>query len=82
MFCQLEENVSITHVHSFKIGRGAWEAQLVTHPTLAQVMISQLMNLSSALGYVLTAQRLKPASDSVSISLCPSPALSLSLKYK
>ena len=34
-------------------------AQLVKHLTKAQVMISQFMNLSPALGSVLTAQSLK-----------------------
>ena len=43
----------------------------------AQVMISQFMSLSPASGSVLTAQSLEPASDSV--SLCPSPARTLSL---
>ena len=50
----------------------AWVAQLVKHPTLAQVMISQFVSSSPALGSVLTAQSLKPASDSVS-PLCPPP---------
>ena len=50
-------------------------------PTLAQVMISQLVGSSPALGSVLIAQNLEPASDSVSLSLCtpPTPSLSLSL---
>ena len=62
---------------------GAWMAQLVRRPTSAQVMISQFMSLSPALGSVLTAQSLEPASDSVSPSLCPSPlALCLSLFLK
>ena len=54
-------------------------AQLVECPTLAQVMISRFMSLSPMLGFVLTAQSLEPASDSVSPSLCPSPACALSL---
>ena len=49
--------------------RGAWVAQSVERPTSAQVMISQLMGLSLALGSVLTAQSLEPPSDSVSPSL-------------
>ena len=53
--------------------------QLIEHPTLAQVMILQLVSSSPALGSVLTAQSLEPASDSVSPSLCPSPARALSL---
>ena len=40
-------------------------AQLVKHPTLAQVMISQFVGLSPKLGSVLTALSLEPASDSV-----------------
>ena len=62
---------------------GAWMAQSVKGPTSAQVMISQLMGSSLTSGSVLTAQSLEPASDSVSVSLCPSPthvySLSLSL---
>ena len=59
---------------------GAWVSQSVECPTLAQVMISQLLGSSSALGSVLTAQSLEPASDSVSPSLSLSTrALSLSL---
>ena len=55
--------------------------QSVKRPTLAQVMISQFMSSSSTSGSVLTAQSLEPASDSVSLSLCPSlvHALPLSL---
>ena len=48
---------------------GAWVAQWVKRPTLAQVMISQFVSLSPVLGSVLTAQSLEPASDSVSPSL-------------
>ena len=47
---------------------GTWVAQSVELPTLAQVIIS-----------VLTAQSLDPALDSVSPSLSPSPAHTLSL---
>ena len=66
--------------------RGAWVAQSVKHPTQAQVMISQFMSLSPALGPALTAQSLEPALDSLSPSLCAPPlfklCLSLSLKNK
>ena len=66
--------------------RGAWVARSVEHPTSTQVMISGFMSLSPALGSVLTAQSLEPASDSVSpsLSLCLSPthALSLSVSQK
>ena len=53
--------------------RGAWMAQLVKHPTSAQVMISQFVSLGPASGSVLTAQSLEPASDSVSPSLSAPP---------
>ena len=49
--------------------RGTWVAQSVKHPTLAQVMISLVMGSSPALGSVLTAWSLAPASDSFSVSL-------------
>ena len=59
---------------------GAWVAQSVKRPTLAQVMISQSVSLSPALGSVLTSQSLEPVSDFVSPSLSdPPPAHALSL---
>ena len=68
----------------FCIFRGAWVAQLVKHPTLAQVMISRLVGSRPVLVSVLTAQSLELALDLVCVSLCPSStrALSLSLKNK
>ena len=48
---------------------GAWVAQSVKCPTLAQVMVSPFMGSSPAPGSVLTAQSLEPVSDSVSPSL-------------
>ena len=54
-------------------------AQFVEHPTLTQVMISQFVGLSPALGSVLTAQGLEPAWDSVSSSLTTPPPLTLCL---
>ena len=61
-------------------------AQSVKRPTWAQVMISQFMGSTPMSGSVLTAQSLKPASDSVSSSLSAPPLLllcfSLSLKNK
>ena len=55
---------------------GAWVAQSIKHPTLAQVMISRFVGSSPASGSVLTARSLEPgawslepASDSVSPSL-------------
>ena len=59
---------------------GAWVAQWVKHPTSPQVMLSQSVSSSPAWGFVLTAQSLEPASDlSLPVSLCPSPAHTLSL---
>ena len=50
-------------------------AQSLKLPTSAQVTISQLVGSLPALGSVLTAQGLEPASDSVSPSLSvPPPA--------
>ena len=66
--------------------RGTWVIQSLKRPTSAQVMISQFVGLNPALGSALTAQSLKPASNSVPLSLCPSPictlCVSLSLKNK
>ena len=64
--------------------RGAWVAQSVERPTLAQVVISQLVSSSPASGSVLTARSLEPASDSVSPSLsAPNPlAFCLCLSQK
>ena len=61
-----------------KLG-GAWLAQSVVRPTSAQVMVLWFVTSSPALGSVLTARSLEPGSDSVSLSLCPSPACALSL---
>ena len=54
-------------------------AQSVGRPTSAQVMISWSVSSSPALGSVLTAQSLEPASDSVSPSLSDPPPLMLCL---
>ena len=48
---------------------GTWVTQLVKHLTLAQVMILWTMSSSPATDFVLTAQSLEPASDSVAPSL-------------
>ena len=67
----------------FKSLLGAWVAQSIRHPTLAQVMISLFMGSSPVSGCVPTAQSLEPATDSVSPSLlCPSPACALTLSLK
>ena len=68
-----------------KAVRGAWVAQLVGHPTSAQIMISWFVSSSPTLGSVLIAHSMKSASDlCLPLSLCPSPthALSPSLKHK
>ena len=44
-------------------------AQLVKHPTLAQVMLLPFMSLSPTLGSVLTTRSLEPTLHSVSPSL-------------
>ena len=65
---------------------GAWVAQLVERPTLAQVMILRTVGSRPASSSALTAQSMKPDSDSVSPSLSlPLPSshsLFLSLKNK
>ena len=54
--------------------RGAWAAQWVKGRTSAQVRISRFVSSSPALGSVLTAPSLGPASASVSpTSVCPTP---------
>ena len=69
----------IRTLHLKSVPGDAWVAQSVEHPTSAQVMISQFVSLSPALGSVLTAQSLEPASDSVSPSLSAPPLLMLCL---
>ena len=59
--------------------QGAWVAQSVKRPTLAQVMISRSVGSSPASGSVLTAQSLEPVSDSVSPSLSAPPLLRVCL---
>ena len=54
-------------------------AQSIKHLTPAQVMISQFVGSSTRSGSVLMAQSLEAALDSVSLSLCPSPAHTLFL---
>ena len=73
--------VAVEFTAKFLSFRGAWVAHSVKCVTLAQVMISWFVGSSPISGSVLTAQRLKPASNSVSPSLSatPLPALGLSL---
>ena len=65
----------------FKVHRpwGTWVSHSVKHLTSAQVMILQFLCSSPALGYMLIAQRLEPASDSVSPFLSDPPLLTLRL---
>ena len=56
---------------------GTWVAQSVERLTLAQVVTSQFVGSSPVSGFVLTAQSLEPASDSVSPSLSAPPLLML-----
>ena len=59
---------------------GPWVAQSVGRLTSAEVMISQSVSSSPALGSVLTAQSLEPTSDSASPPVStPSPAHAVSL---
>ena len=61
---------------------GTWVAQLVGHPTLAQVMISWFVGLSPASGSMLTAQSLEPDLVFPSFS-APTPlVLCLCLSFK
>ena len=68
-----------TNFYLKKQTRGAWVAQTVERPTLAQVTISWSVSSSLASGSVLTAQSLQPASESVSLSLYPYPIHALCL---
>ena len=69
-----------------QVRRGAWVAQLVDHPSLAQVMVSRFMSSSPTLGLYFWLEQLSVLRG----ALCPSPAralcrilcLCLSLKNK
>ena len=67
------------HVPTMKTNRGTRAAQLVAHPTSAQVTIIQFTGSSPSSGSVLTALSLEPTSDSVSPSLSAPPLLTLCL---
>ena len=77
--CQfLGKYFSVEYLDFIKnVGWGAWVAQSVECPTLAQVMVSWSVSLTPVSGSVLTAQSLEPASGSVSPSLSASPLLML-----
>ena len=62
-----------------KVMRGAWVAQLVKRPTLAQVMISQFVGSNPTSGSVLMTRSLEPASDSVPPSLSTPPSFTVCL---
>ena len=55
-------------------------AQSVKHPSSAQIMISLFLSSSTPVRFLLTAQNVEPALDFVSVSLCLSPPLPLSLE--
>ena len=81
MYTPLNILISCLDIYSKKIIRytwGAWVAQSVELPTLAQVKIPQLVGWSPTLGSALTAGAC--FRSSVSLSLCPSLALSLKNK--
>ena len=60
---------------------GAWVAQLVKHPTLAQITISPFISSSPASGSLLSAQ--SPVWIlCLPLFLCPSPAHALSFSLK
>ena len=58
---------------------GAWVARSVERPTSGQVMLSRFIGSRPTSGFVLTAQRLEPASDSMSPSLSAPSLLTHSL---
>ena len=62
---------------SVSFNRGTRGAQSIEHPISAQVMNLWFMSLSPVSGSVLTAQSLKPPSDSASPSLSAPPLLTL-----
>ena len=84
--CSVTRSVGKSGVFSstLKMGYnwGPWVGQSVKRLTSAQIMISQLVSLSPGSGSLLKAQSLEPASDSVSLSLCPSPTRILFLSQK
>ena len=61
---------------------GAWVAQSVKRQTSVRVVISQFVGLSPTWDSVLTTWSLEPASDFASLSLSLSPAHALSLSFK
>ena len=61
---------------------GTWVAQSVGRLTSAQVMMSRFVGSGPPSGSVLTAPSLEPASDSVSLSLCPCLTHTVSLSLK
>ena len=79
LYTQRRARTHSLKIKSWMLYRGAWVAQPVKHPTSAQVMVSQFVGSSPASGYVLIAQSLEPALDSVSPSLSAPPLLALCL---
>ena len=66
------------HYHTY-MWQGAWVAQSVKRPALAQVMIWWFTSWSPEGGSVLTAQSLEPALDSLTPSLSAPPRLACAL---
>ena len=80
IFDELEVFLTFYNIsHCKAVLRGTWVAPSVKCLTPARVMISQFVISSPALGSVLTAQNLEPASDSVSLSVSAPPPLVFSL---
>ena len=71
--------------HENSMLAGHWVAQSIEHLTSAQIMNSRFVSSSPTLGSVLTARSLEAGACfrfCVSLSLCPSPTCTLSLKNK
>ena len=61
---------------------GAWVAQLVEHPALAQVMISQVPRFEPRVGLCADSSEPGAFGFCVSFSLCPSLTHTIPLKNK
>ena len=77
--CVIQAHLTVSLAESW----GAWVAQLVKHPTSAQVMILRFLGTGPASGSVLAAKSLLwILCATLYLSLCPSPACALSLKNR
>ena len=70
------ENISCNF---YCTGAPGWLSRLSFRLQLRSCMMSRSVSSSPESGFVLSVQSLELASDSVSLSLCPSPSHSLSL---